>query len=128
MMLDTGGICMLDKVTETSLLFDFYGNLLTENQRNVMSLYYNEDFSLAEIAETNKVSRQAVHISIKNAEKSLNEYEKKLGLLSRWLNNLKIIDEIHSDLSSIYAFYSELLGENIKYAIEDALAKLEEIE
>lgn len=127
-MLDTGGICMLDKVTETSLLFDFYGNLLTENQRNVMSLYYNEDFSLAEIAETNKVSRQAVHISLKNAEKSLNEYEKKLGLLSRWLNNLKIIDEIHSDLSSIYAFDSELLGENIKYAIEDALAKLEEIE
>ncbi len=127
-MLDTGGMCMLDKVTETSLLFDFYGNLLTENQRNVMSLYYNEDFSLAEIAETNKVSRQAVHISLKNAEKSLNEYEKKLGLLSRWLNNLKIIDEIHSDLSSIYAFDSELLGENIKYAIEDALAKLEEIE
>ena len=119
---------MLDKVTETSLLFDFYGNLLTENQRNVMSLYYNEDFSLAEIAETNKVSRQAVHISLKNAEKSLNEYENKLGLLKRWVKNLKIIDEIHSDLSSIYACDSELLGGNIKPAIEEALAKLEKIE
>ena len=119
---------MLDKVTETSLLFDFYGNLLTENQRNVMSLYYNEDFSLAEIAETNKVSRQAVHISLKNAEKSLDEYENMLGLLRRWLNNLKIIDEIHADLSTIYACDSELSLENVKHAIKDALAKLEEIE
>lgn len=119
---------MLDKVTETSLLFDFYGNLLTENQRNVMSLYYDEDFSLAEIAETNNVSRQAVHISLKNAEKSLNEYENKLGLLKRWMKNLKIIDEIHSDLSSIYASNPELLGKKTKAAIEDALAKLEKME
>ena len=119
---------MLDKVTETSLLFDFYGNLLTKNQKNVMSLYYNENFSLAEIAETNMISRQAVHISLKNAERSLNEYENKLGLLSRWQNNLKIIGEIHEDLNSLYTYASELSEDNVKQVIKDAMAKLEEIE
>lgn len=119
---------MLDKVTETGLLFDFYGNLLTENQKNVMSLYYNEDFSLAEIAETNNISRQAVHISIKNAEKSLHEYENKLGLLHRWLKNLKLIDEIHDELKAIYKYDDYKFKQNIKHDIEDILIKLKEIE
>lgn len=119
---------MLDKVTKTSLLFDFYGNLLTENQKNVMSLYYGENFSLAEIAETNKISRQAVHISLKNAEKSLNEYEGKLGLLSRWLKNLKIIEEIHDELKRIDTYDSDVLEQNVKRDIEDILLKLKGIE
>ena len=119
---------MLDKVTQTGLLFDFYGNLLTENQKNVMSLYYGENFSLAEIAETNNISRQAVHISLKNAEKSLNEYEDKLGLLSRWLKNLKIIEEIHDELKKIDTYDFDVFEQNVKRDIEDVLLKLKEIE
>ncbi len=92
---------MLDKITETSLLFDFYGNLLTEKQRKVMSLYHEENLSLGEIAEEDNVSRQAVHISLKKAEKALKEYEDKLGLVKRWQENLKLIEDIELKLRSI---------------------------
>ncbi|MDD7347957.1 MAG: YlxM family DNA-binding protein [Clostridiales bacterium] len=92
---------MLDKVTETSLLFDFYGNLLTEKQRRIMSLYHEENLSLGEIAEEDNVSRQAVHISLKKAEKALNEYEDKLSLVKRWQDNLKLIENIASEIRSI---------------------------
>lgn len=74
---------MFDKITEVSLLYDYYGQLLTEKQRNVMQLYHEENFSLAEIAEEFSISRQGVHDTLKNAERALAEYEEKLGLVKR---------------------------------------------
>lgn len=113
---------MLDKITETSLLFDFYGNLLTDKQRRVMSLYHEENLSLGEIADEDNVSRQAVHISLKKAEKALYEYEDKLGLVKRWQDNLKLIDNIGSKLRSIDA-------EELKEADRDTIMSvLDEIE
>lgn len=66
-----------------SLLYDYYGELLTEKQRSCFDLYYNQDFSLAEIAESEGVSRQGVHDSILRAEASLRECEEKLGCAAR---------------------------------------------
>ncbi|WP_026475975.1 YlxM family DNA-binding protein [Alkaliphilus transvaalensis] len=71
---------MLEKTIEITILFDFYSQLLTERQREMIDLYYNQDFSLGEIAETFEISRQAVYDTIKRTEKILYEYEDKLKL------------------------------------------------
>lgn len=64
-----------------SQLFEVYKNMLTEKQKECMSLYFDEDYSLAEIAENLGVTRQAVFDILKRAETQLNRYEEKLGLL-----------------------------------------------
>lgn len=72
---------MREKSVRTDLLLDFYGNLLTPKMRRTCESYYNDDLSLAEIAEAEGISRQGVHDTVKRAEKQLEEYEEKLGLL-----------------------------------------------
>ncbi len=73
----------LEKLENVNLLFDFYGILLTDRQREIMELYYREDFSLGEIASKYKISRQAVYDALKRSEKTLKKYEKKLKLLDK---------------------------------------------
>ncbi|OLR56934.1 hypothetical protein BHK98_04660 [Hornefia porci] len=72
----------MNEIAKESLLFDFYGNLLTEKKRRVMELYHEEDLSLAEIAENFGISRAAVHDSLKSAERQLADYERKLGMVA----------------------------------------------
>ncbi len=67
-----------------SLLYDFYGQLLTEKQQEAIELYYNEDLSLAEIAQFDAITRQGVRDSIKRAEAQLLEFEERLGLLAKF--------------------------------------------
>ena len=75
---------MLDRIEDISLLYDFYGKLLPDRQRELIELYNEDDMSLAEIAEEKGISRQAVHEAVKKAEKALKEYEEKLGLVAEW--------------------------------------------
>lgn len=76
---------MVDKFSEIILLLDFYGNLLTEKQRLIMSYHFEEDMSLSEISEQLDISRQAVHDIIKRSEKSLRDYENELKLVGRFM-------------------------------------------
>ena len=75
---------MLEGTFEISVLYDFYGPLLTDKQQRYVDLYYNENCSLTEIAESCNVSKQAVSDGLKHAEKQLRKYEEKLGLVERW--------------------------------------------
>ena len=92
---------MIDKITEASLLYDFYGQLLTKRKQQVMELYHEENMSLAEIAEEFGISRAAVHDSLKSAEKALTEYENKLGLIAKFMNTNQVIQGIDKKLEKI---------------------------
>jgi predicted DNA-binding protein YlxM (UPF0122 family) len=67
-----------------TLLFDFYGDMLTDKQKEFFDLYYNEDLSLGEIAENEGITRQGVHDVIHRAENTLSELESKIGLVARY--------------------------------------------
>ena len=73
------------KIVELTLLFDFYGQLLTEKQQKIFQLYYNDDLSLGEISENLNITRQAVYDILKRVENLLTNYEKRLKLVERYL-------------------------------------------
>ncbi len=75
---------MKQDTLDMALLYDFYGELLTEKQRRLFDLYYNQDYSLGEIAENECISRQGVHDAIARAEAALRDYEDKLHAVSRY--------------------------------------------
>ena len=76
---------MFEKNLNVGYLLDFYGELLPERKRSVLEMYYNEDYSLAEIAEEIGISRQGVRNIIKKVEEELFFYEEKLGLAKKML-------------------------------------------
>ncbi len=84
----------IESIAENSLLYDFYGQLLSKRQQEVMALYHEENLSLSEIAEEFGISRQAVHDTLKKAEQALNEYEAKLGLMARLMKSKEAVADI----------------------------------
>ena len=84
----------VEKDYKISLLLDFYGELLSQKQRLAIEGYYNEDCSLAEIAQEMKITRQAVRDIIKRTEQTLLQMEEKLGLYSRF-------EDMHNGLEEI---------------------------
>lgn len=84
----------IDDIARLSLLYDFYGQLLTERQRQVYELYYGENLSLGEIAEEIGISRQGVHDALRSARRTLEGYEDKLALVDRFLRTDAAIEEI----------------------------------
>lgn len=91
---------MLKKTVEVTLLFDYYGRLLTEKQQKIFALYYFQDLSLAEVAEKLQISRQGVHDHLQRGEKILSEYENKLGQANRAGKIRRKLDEILALLES----------------------------
>ena len=75
---------MFEKNLTVGFLLDFYGDVLSERRRTVLDYYYNDDLSLAEIADEIGISRQGVRDLIKKAEEELYFYEEKLGLAERF--------------------------------------------
>ena len=84
-MLNTEAIPWRKKTLQKTMLFDFYGDLLTDKQREYYDLYYNEDLSLSEIAENVGITRQGVYDIITRAEATLLETERKTGLINRFV-------------------------------------------
>ncbi len=75
----------MDELFETGLLLDFYGQLITERQFEVLDLHYNSDYSLSEIAQNLNISRQGVYDNIKRGRAVLADMERKLGLVGRFM-------------------------------------------
>ena len=99
----------MGKNLEISLLLDFYGEMLTEKQRDMVDYYYNDDLSLAEIAENEGITRQGVRDSIKRAEAQMLEMEERLGLARRFRRISADIQQIYS-LAETIRRYSDFPG------------------
>ena len=91
----------MGKNLEISLLLDFYGEMLTEKQRDMVDYYYNDDLSLSEIAENEGITRQGVRDSIKRAETQLLEMEERLHLVQRFRDMRGDFEQISRDAREI---------------------------
>jgi len=123
---------MKGKNLEITVLLDFYGDILTGNQREMLDFYYNQDLSLSEIAETSGISRQGVRDAIKRGESQLFELEACIGAIDRHrktqtaltglieikhtldaLNKRICLSDL-TDISDKLGEYTEMLRENDK--------------
>ena len=84
----------MEKIYAQSLLYDFYGELLTEHQRRVYEEVVFDDLSLGEVAEKLGISRQGVHDMVRRTEKALRKYEEKLGLVRKFISLKRKVNEI----------------------------------
>jgi len=113
-----------------TMLFDFYGELLTERQKEFFDLYYNEDLSLSEIAENNGISRQGVRDVIVRAEAAMQEIEDKTGLIRRFMlvrSNIDDIQNAANELKTInYRQYEDPRIDTLADTIIKASAALRE--
>ena len=94
---------MEDSRMMRSMLLDFYGELLTEKQRECYDLHYNEDLSLSEIAEQSGISRQGVWDNIRRAEATLRELEEKTGLVGRVMELERELEKTRGELEDLRA-------------------------
>lgn len=97
------------KNLELSLLLDFYGEMLTPKQREVIEYYYNDDLSLAEIADNQGITRQGVRDSIKRAEFQLLEMEERLGLARRFREMQSGLEQIREAATQIQDYNNHFI-------------------
>ena len=117
------------KNLEISYLLDFYGEVLTEKQRDVMEQYYNDDLSLAEIADNFGITRQGVRDSIKRGEGILLELEEKVGFARRYRavqEGVAQLEKLARDIR-FYNSTSYAMSEEIDKATSEMLALIEHI-
>ena len=111
----------MDKKIEISMLWQIYGALLTEKQKEYIDYYYNEDLSLAEIAQNDGITRQGVRDIIKKGEKKLFEYEEKLLFMKKTMNQEKQIENILAQLNKIHEDSSDEKVNNILEEVKKEL-------
>ncbi len=92
----------MEKNLEISLLFDFYKEMLTPTQQEAISLYYNDDLSLGEVADILSMSRQGVRDALNRAKKSLYNFEEKLGLCDRFSKTQEGLESIIALACKLY--------------------------
>ena len=85
----------MEEILRQTLLYDFYGELLTEHQKQVYEDVVLNDYSLSEVAQSLSISRQGVHDMVKRSTRHLNEYEEKLHLVERFVDLRGKVGEIH---------------------------------
>ena len=111
---------MEDSRLNRSILLDYYGELLTEKQRECFDLHYNEDLSLSEIAEQLGISRQGVWDNIRRAESAMQEMERKTGLIRKTQENREALSMLKSRLDKL----CEMTGGEAQILASEAAAEL----
>ena len=107
---------------EMTLLFDYYGELLTERQKCCFDMRYNQDLSLGEIAEELGVSRQGVHDNLSRAEALLRNMEEKTGCVHRAQNARKALSSIYTAVARLMEYPDEqvkVLATQIRSAVQE---------
>lgn len=99
----------MEKDFETVLLLDIYSGLLTEKQLRLCDMYYNQDYSLSEIAEIESTTRQAARDGIEKAKQKLASFEKVLGLLEKKARTQRSLEKARPLADS--AAFKEMIGE-----------------
>ena len=103
------------KNLQITVLLDFYGDMLTEKQRNFIGYYYNDDLSLSEIAVNEGITRQGVRDAIKRAESQLFEMESRLELARRF-------DEMRDGLNEIIALANDISDYNMRHSLSKEIS------
>ena len=116
---------MSEKNMKYCLLLDFYGEVLSESQREMMDLYYNEDFSLSEIADEIGITRQGVRDAVRRAEESLSSLEDKLGMIARFESLRAQRDDISRALRTCADNTADAAA---KASIQTVIHKLQQLE
>ena len=96
----------MSKNIENAILLDTYGSMLTEKQYDTLSLYYDEDLSLSEIAENMGITRQGVHKCIRTAEEYLTQLEETLGFAQKYRNVCDLCDKLTALTDETIQFFS----------------------
>ena len=120
---------MKNQAYRMAMLFDFYGDLLTERQREFFDLYYNEDLSLAEIAENYGISRQGVRDVIVRAEAAMSEVEEKTHIIRRFHQSQAAIAAIDAAADKLLQAvnkrsYGDAMLDDLAHTIKENVAKL----
>ena len=125
-----GGFPVKNQTFRMTMLFDFYGELLTERQKEFYELYYDEDLSLSEIAENYGISRQGVRDVIVRAENYMTEIEDKTGLIKRFMQLQphveKIVDAAQQIKQLNFRRYEDRQLEELAGVVEAEAAALKE--
>lgn len=93
----------MERIVEQTLLYDFYGELLTPHQKMIYEEYVFDNFSISEIAKEHDISRQGVHDQLKRVDKLLNEYESTLHLIERFMKIKEKVNEINEYSKQVLA-------------------------
>lgn len=114
---------MKNQAYRMAMLYDFYGDLLTPRQKEFYDLYYNDDLSLAEIAENYGITRQGVRDIIVRAEKALEDIEEKTGLIQRYHRTRAAVACLHQQQARLEELNRTRFGDQ---ELEDIAAQLQE--
>ena len=108
----------MEETLKNSMLFDFFGDMLTDKQQEYYDLYHNEDLSLSEIAESAGITKQGVYDIIIRAEKTLTKFEQKTGVIQKWFETRSEIEKllakgerVHTVILSYFQLDNEASGE-----------------
>ena len=111
---------MFEKDMRIAALIDIYGSLLTDRKREIIDMYYNDDYSLSEISENTGISRQGVRDSIKKSEAELTELDEKLGLFK----SINAFNEFRTEFAEDMEKACSLEENAMRTVIRDLAAKL----